>query len=75
MVGGSRGIVPVRALPQAAAFCRDSHRHLAIQGGQAAKMEQRETHSTGKQCRNGKNMMVSCIFQCKNSQKRENLFL
>lgn len=47
MVGGSRGIVPVRVLLQAAAFCRGSHRHLATEAGQAAKMEQREP-STGK---------------------------
>lgn len=49
MVGGNRGIVPVRALLQATAFCRGSQRHLAIEGGQAAEMEQRESHSTGKQ--------------------------
>lgn len=49
MAGGNRGVGPVRALLQAAAFCRVSHRHLAIEGGQATKMEQSESHSTGKQ--------------------------
>lgn len=49
MVGGDGGIIPVRALLQATAFCRVPHRHLTIEEGQAAKMKQRESHSTGKQ--------------------------
>lgn len=34
MVGGNRGIVPVRVLLQATAFCRGSHGLLGVEGGQ-----------------------------------------
>lgn len=67
-VGGNRGIAPVRALLQATAFCRGSHRHLAIEGGQAVKWS-RGSHiqqeSNG--CRNRKNMMINLLFQCRKS--------
>lgn len=65
MVGGSREIVPVRILLQAAAFCRGSHRHLATEQGRQLKW------SRGRHIQQESSVAIEkydgklCILQCK----------